>query len=349
MGNRVFLTSYLVFAMLVTSIASGLSSCTKPSQPSISNHQPAEAVRFSHQKEVALKALADPFKGYSTLQGSNLKEALVKRGITLEYADESNQYVRAAALGQGNADIIATRLEKVLRHRPEGKVVALMNQIEAGNKPRVDVVVASNQLLKSNPKIVEKFVTAYYSQIDTAPATTTEEIQVFNAATAKDWITAGKLEQKMEAIAEKLAKQGQLEDVPENFDDLFTIAYISTAEQKIRDRSQVLGEIQFEKGAIALTSQAKQRLDDLAFQIKAVSPSQATVEVQGHTSQTGKATANQDISQKRAQAVVDYLKSQNLDHEFSAKGFGFSQPLPNTDPADAVNQRTVVRLVKIDL
>ena len=52
------------------------------------------------------------------------------------------------------------------------------------------------------------------------------------------------------------------------------------------------------------------------------------------------------LSEQRATAVTEYLQAQ-LPHHFASEGLGFSNPLPQIDPASPLNQRTVVRLVRI--
>jgi OmpA-OmpF porin, OOP family len=45
--------------------------------------------------------------------------------------------------------------------------------------------------------------------------------------------------------------------------------------------------------------------------------------------------------------VVDYLRSAGIQHNIVAEGKGFSEPLPNVPAIDARNQRTEIRLVRI--
>jgi outer membrane protein OmpA-like peptidoglycan-associated protein len=72
------------------------------------------------------------------------------------------------------------------------------------------------------------------------------------------------------------------------------------------------------------------------------------VRVIGHTSKTGAATLNQTLSQQRAQVVVNYLKNRGLKHNFVAEGKGFNQPLSGIPPTDPRQQRTEIRLVRVN-
>jgi len=72
------------------------------------------------------------------------------------------------------------------------------------------------------------------------------------------------------------------------------------------------------------------------------------VRVIGHTSRSGAAALNQSLSQERAQVVVGYLRTRALKHNIIAEGKGFSQPLAGISPEDARNQRTEIRLVRVN-
>ncbi|MEO1404802.1 MAG: OmpA family protein, partial [Cyanobacteria bacterium J06635_1] len=65
-------------------------------------------------------------------------------------------------------------------------------------------------------------------------------------------------------------------------------------------------------------------------------------------SKTGSAALNQQLSQQRAQVVVNYLKQQGVGNNIVAEGKGFNEPLAGVAPADAKNQRTEIRLVRVN-
>ncbi len=110
---------------------------------------------------------------------------------------------------------------------------------------------------------------------------------------------------------------------------------------------EVRGEVSFTTGSAQLTADGQQTLTNLASEIKEFSEQTVAVRVIGHTSRTGGADINQQLSQQRAQVVVDYLRSQGIQHNIAAEGKGFNEPLPNISPEDARNQRTEIRLVRV--
>ena len=68
----------------------------------------------------------------------------------------------------------------------------------------------------------------------------------------------------------------------------------------------------------------------------------------GHTSQIGAADFNQKLSQQRAQIVGNYLRLRNIKHNMVMEGEGFNKLLPGVSPSDPRNQRTEIRLVRIN-
>jgi outer membrane protein OmpA-like peptidoglycan-associated protein len=53
----------------------------------------------------------------------------------------------------------------------------------------------------------------------------------------------------------------------------------------------------------------------------------ASIEIGGHTDAFGAADYNKDLSQRRAEAVKDYLTSHGVTHELTAVGYGATKPL----------------------
>ena len=66
------------------------------------------------------------------------------------------------------------------------------------------------------------------------------------------------------------------------------------------------------------------------------------IEIHGHTDDKGAINYNQKLSERRSQAVADYLKSQNIDSKrLTTKGFGEEKPivLNDTEANRAKNRR----------
>lgn len=127
---------------------------------------------------------------------------------------------------------------------------------------------------------------------------------------------------------------------------------------------QVRGEVKFSKNSAQLTLESEQTLDALAREIGEFNPQTVAVRVIGHTSNTGTVDFNKTLSEQRARVVVDYLRGTVRDSKasaqnnletsaqenrlFHAEGKGFSVPLSGISPEDPRQQRTEIRLVRIN-
>lgn len=111
---------------------------------------------------------------------------------------------------------------------------------------------------------------------------------------------------------------------------------------------QVRGEVKFDSGSAELTNEGKETLGKLAQEIKEFNPQTVAVRVIGHTSKTGTPEFNQKLSQERAQVVVNDLRNQGLQHKFVPEGKGFYLPMTGISPEDPRQQRTEIRLVRIN-
>jgi len=100
------------------------------------------------------------------------------------------------------------------------------------------------------------------------------------------------------------------------------------------------GKIRFEPGRAAIDQDSAGLLDRLIE--TAMRCPAADIEIAGHTDTDGEDAFNQALSEKRAQAVMDYLVRAGLPaNRFTAVGYGSSQPVASndTDEGKAQNRR----------
>lgn len=103
--------------------------------------------------------------------------------------------------------------------------------------------------------------------------------------------------------------------------------------------------VYFNTNSDVLKSESKVRLDEIAL-IMSQYPG-TTFVVEGHTDNVGDAGYNKDLSQRRAQSVVDYLVGKNVSgSSLSAVGYGEDSPIASNDTAEGrqQNRRVVIRL-----
>lgn len=75
------------------------------------------------------------------------------------------------------------------------------------------------------------------------------------------------------------------------------------------------------------------------------------VEISGHTDNTGTTEHNQELSEQRAQSVVDYLQGRGIDPgRIKAAGYGEAQPVADngTEEGRALNRRTELKIIAIN-
>lgn len=71
------------------------------------------------------------------------------------------------------------------------------------------------------------------------------------------------------------------------------------------------------------------------------------LEVQGHTDNQGNAAANQTLSERRAQAVVEWLSTHGVEGaRLTAKGLGQTKPVADNSIDDGRAKNRRVELVK---
>jgi outer membrane protein OmpA-like peptidoglycan-associated protein len=105
--------------------------------------------------------------------------------------------------------------------------------------------------------------------------------------------------------------------------------------------------IEFATGSAAFTPQATKVLDDIYNQLVI---GKLSVEISGHTDNTGSPTTNTILSQARAKAVEDYLRQRApslfTTGRVSSQGFGPNQPVADNNTAEgrAKNRRVTIVL-----
>ena len=118
------------------------------------------------------------------------------------------------------------------------------------------------------------------------------------------------------------------------------LATRDTARGLIANMSDVL----FKSGSFELLGGARERLAKVSGIVLAYPSLHLSVE--GHTDSIGTDDYNQQLSEKRAQAVRDYLVQQGISSDaISASGFGKTAPVASNDTPDGRKQNRRVELV----
>jgi outer membrane protein OmpA-like peptidoglycan-associated protein len=109
-----------------------------------------------------------------------------------------------------------------------------------------------------------------------------------------------------------------------------------------QNRPRILKNLYFDFDKVNLRPASKLELDLLENMLR--ENPKIIIEVAGHTDQVGTEDYNQRLSERRAQAVVNYLVSKGIDHSrLRAKGYGKRIPIATNDDEDEgrqLNRRT---------
>jgi outer membrane protein OmpA-like peptidoglycan-associated protein/tetratricopeptide (TPR) repeat protein len=121
----------------------------------------------------------------------------------------------------------------------------------------------------------------------------------------------------------------------------------------LNEKPIVLQDVYYDFNSAELTENAKNVLDTTLFVMLTEAPN-FIVEISSHTDSIGSRKSNMELSQERAENVVDYMVSKGIDPKrLIAKGYGATKPVaPNTNPDGSdnpegrrKNRRTEFRVV----
>ena len=123
---------------------------------------------------------------------------------------------------------------------------------------------------------------------------------------------------------------------------------IPTPEECEAQIVQIIGDrkITFEPGAATLDASAKDILDEVAELLKLCGD--IPLEIQGHTDSQGREVMNQELSQARAESVLDALRNRRvLTAAYTARGYGEAQPIADngTEEGREANRRIEFKLI----
>jgi OOP family OmpA-OmpF porin len=111
----------------------------------------------------------------------------------------------------------------------------------------------------------------------------------------------------------------------------------------------VLRGVTFDFDSSRITPNARVILDQVADTL--LSAEGLTVEIGGHTDSQGSSAYNQKLSQRRAEAVVDFLKERGVAAEqLMARGYGEEEPIASNDTEEGreLNRRVELRILSIE-
>ncbi|MBL4637608.1 MAG: OmpA family protein, partial [Kofleriaceae bacterium] len=109
---------------------------------------------------------------------------------------------------------------------------------------------------------------------------------------------------------------------------------------------QILDVVYFKTNKAIILERSYELLNNVATVLNS-HPNLKKIVVEGHTDSRGRDAANLDLSQRRAQAVVDYMVGRNVDRaRLLAEGFGETRPISDnkTNEGRSANRRVEFRI-----
>ncbi|MFZ5748123.1 MAG: OmpA family protein [Pseudomonadota bacterium] len=106
--------------------------------------------------------------------------------------------------------------------------------------------------------------------------------------------------------------------------------------------------ITFDTDSATIQPQFRNTLDQVADVLRQYN--QTYIDVYGHTDSTGSDAYNQQLSERRASSVADYLSSHGVQGaRIATRGFGETQPIASNDTEEgrAANRRVEIKIVPV--
>lgn len=226
------------------------------------------------------------------------------------------------------------------RQEAEAQAAALRQQAEEaqrqtlaaqeGQRQAQEQAAASQQQLQQLQQQTQQMQQQTQQQIDAA-ATAAKQAQESAAATAAE------LERTRQQLADREAETRRLRLEQE-------LAKIASTKSDPRGLVVTLPAAFFDTGKAVLKPTAKATLGKIANQLKSDANLKLTIE--GHTDNVGSESMNQTLSEKRANAVRDYLAGAGISGDrITATGKGESSPIASNKTAAGRQQNRRVEII----
>jgi len=207
----------------------------------------------------------------------------------------------------------------------------------------------------------KKFVRAEVGSVNAKAATLSTSLEETQARIGQNETRIGEVDVKAEAAARSAteahsaadaastdarAASTRAEAVGVRVDEVS--ATVAASRRLVYEVTLTEDQGNFTFGDAALPDDAKTRLDQMVNQLKA-DPTNAFIEIEGHTDNVGEAAYNEQLGLERAEMVARYLHEQHQMplHRMNVISYGEEKPVAQnkTRAGRAQNSRVVVRVM----
>jgi len=210
----------------------------------------------------------------------------------------------------------------------EAPIQAKVDQVGAQTANNATQIDQTNTQVKDVDERAQRGISAAHEQAQTATQDAADAYKHADDA-------ANRADQANQATQRNSKELDGLRQAVANIDD-YKLQTSATASFKFNDAK--------------LTPEARQNLDQLATQIQ--SDQRFLIAVEGYTDKTGPAAYNDELSRKRAEAVVEYMVAQHdiPIYKIHMVGLGEAKPVDDgkTRDARAKNRRVEVKVFTAD-
>jgi outer membrane protein OmpA-like peptidoglycan-associated protein len=292
--------------------------------------------------DTQLKAAEDAYRGK---QGKTAVEAAARE---TEQTAEEARVMAVKQRAEDEAQAKAAADKKAAEDR-EAKARA---DAEAEAKRRAEAEEATKQAEAATKqaeaaKVEAERMKAEAEQAAAEAARQKEEAEIAKAeAVAQQQALAAQAAKAQEAAAqsEQLRQQAEKEKQELRARLLQQLNSILATHDSARGLIASMSDVLFKTGSFELLPGARERLAKISGIVLAY-PS-LHLQVEGHTDSVGGDEYNQQLSEKRAGAVRDYLVQQGIsDGAIEARGFGKTDPVASNETAEGRQQNRRVEMV----
>ncbi|HSP14549.1 MAG TPA: OmpA family protein [Thermoanaerobaculia bacterium] len=271
------------------------------------------------------------------------RERLNEQTMTTEIESLRNELQTAKQQGTESSQALAQKQADL--ERREQEMQALRKEREADLAHRAELekqnqaVIADAQRRRQE---AEAQAQQFKAQLEQAQQQAREQAQQTQAELDKTRQQVQQAQAELEKTRQELAQRDAEARRLRMQQELSRVATTKSSERGLI--VTLSSGIMFDSGKSVLKPGAKKTLQRIADQLK--SDSTAKIAVEGHTDSVGAETKNQELSEKRAQAVRDFLVNAGVsaDH-VTATGLGEKTPVATNKTAAGRQQNRRVELV----
>jgi outer membrane protein OmpA-like peptidoglycan-associated protein len=264
------------------------------------------------------------------------REALDRAEIAHDDDPGSAREARLATTAENKANIAMTQGEYAEANR-----TAAVVRTEKQREERAEERAEERREERAENRTLAKSTAHERDRNDLAVAEVREERAAARADARQEGIDAR--EERKEKIAETSDDHGQARAA------LQSLAQVATVKEDSRGIViSMAGSLLFPTGKGELSPIARSNLDQVATALEAQDQS-AQFAIEGHTDDSGSAALNEQLSEKRAKAVADYLNERGIaEGRMRVAGFGERMPVAanDTDEGRAANRRVDIVVSK---